>query len=558
MRRIATLLILVSTSFLPALATAKPGQVQLRYTVDASQAAKRLLKIQAQIEGLPEGQTTIVFPDSKTSVPNRISQVGRQSEDGEVSSLILEDGQLVVESSGVEPVKLVFQLRSESFQHLDRATYLDEYRCLFHLQDVLLQIENQDPKVAVSFVLPDQWEVVSTARPAADGTFSIETKRTVPFYLGRAEAAHDGSSGSLSMAIEPGWPPAPELLASLRQQMKHRQKFGRNPGSRPLLAVFLAPSRPVPNKELLAFGTAQLLAFTAVPGLTDTSLTIRKVQQAMARGLARMVFPASANFSVALGPDRLIDYLALKACLKTGVLGRAEFLDRLAVELWNTFGEPGESPAKPRSNAKNAHTAMTSPPRTRCSGLLLDLALSFYGNSVRSLDAFLASGFTDPAAELITEADLRKRLRQEEQAAAALTAVWQSEDLQEIGDLLRPFGLLFDRRELPAFDFQLNETFQIAQLGKHTQGTTAMLETGDRILAINNHRLMLPDDLLKCRSRLTPGQEVQLEVERRNLPLRVMQRVATEVVLKLEINKLADADKQQKLEQFLSVESEDN
>ena len=85
-----------------------------------------------------------------------------------------------------------------------------------------------------------------------------------------------------------------------------------------------------------------------------------------------------------------------------------------------------------------------------------------------------------------------------------------------------------------------------------------MLETGDRILAINNYRLMLPDDLLKCRSRLTPGQEVQLEVERRNLPLRVTQRVAKEVVLKLEINKLADADKQQKLEQFLSVELEEN
>ena len=557
MRRIATLLILVFTSFLPALATAKPGQVQLRYTVDASQAAKRLLKIQAQIEGLPEGQTTIVFPDSKTSVPNRISQVGRQSEDGEVSSLILEEGHLVVESSGSEPVKLVFQLRSESFQHLDRASYLDEYRCLFHLQDVLLQIENQDPKVAVSFVLPDHWEVVSTAHPAADGTFSIETKRTVPFYLGRAETAHDGSRGSLLMAIEPGWPPAPELLALLRQQMKHRENFGRNLGSRPLLAVFLAPSRPVPNKELLAFGTPQLLAFTAVPGLTDTSLAIRRVQQAMAHRLASTIFPASANFSVALGPDRLIDYLALKACFKTGVLGRAEFLDALAVELWNTFGEPGESPAKPRSNAKTARTAVTSPPRTRCSGLLLDLALSFYGNSVRSLDAFLASGF-DPAAEIITEADLRKRLRQEEQAAGALTAVWQSEDLQEIGELLRPFGLLFDRRELPAFDFQLNETFQIAQLGKHTQGTASMLETGDRILAINNYRLMLPDDLLKCRSRLTPGQEVQLEVERRNLPLRVTQRVAKEILLKLEINKLADADKQQKLEQFLSVESEDN
>ena len=196
MRRIVILLILVFTSSLPALATAKPEPVQLRYTVDARQAAKRLLKIQAQIEGLPEGRTTIIFPDSKTSVPNRISQVGRQSEDGEVSSLTLEDGRLVVESSGAEPVKLVFQLRGERFQHLERATYLDEYRCLFHPQDVLLQIENHDPKVTVSFVLPDQWEVVSSSRPALDGTFPIETRRTAPPRPSRRDTSRDRRTGS--------------------------------------------------------------------------------------------------------------------------------------------------------------------------------------------------------------------------------------------------------------------------------------------------------------------------------------------------------------------------
>ena len=179
------------------------------------------------------------------------------------------------------------------------------------------------------------------------------------------------------------------------------------------------------------------------------------------------------------------------------------------------------------------------------------------GDTLQSLDTFLANGFAASGAEPVTEVDLRKRLRQEQQAAAALTGVWQSEETQRIGDLLRPFALLFDCRELPAFDFQLNETFQIAQLGGHTEGS-AMLESGDRILAINNYRLMLPDDLLKCRSRLTPGQEVQLEVERRSTSLRVTHRVAKEVMLKLEINKLADADKQQKLEQFLSVEAEEN
>jgi hypothetical protein len=551
MRRIVILLIPVSAFFLLTSAKAKPGPVQLRYTVDASQPAKRFLKIQAQIEGLPEGRTTIVFPDSKNSLGNRISQVGWESEDGEVSAMTLEDGQFVVENSSSEPVKLVFQLRSESFQHLDLTTYLDEDRCLFHLQDVFLQIENQDPKVVVSFVLPDSWEVISTAGPAKNGGYLVETKRPSPFYLGKAESAHDDDNDLLSMAIEPGWPPAKELLAALRPQIRHRQKFGKRVGSRPLLAVFLSSKPPVPSKGLLASGAPQLLALTALP---ETPLAARMIQEAMARGLARLYLPAIANFSATLGPDQLIDYLTLKALLKTGVLAKGEFLDAVAVDLWSTFGEVDDSQPKPRSNIKTARTAAKLPPRTRCSGLLLDLALSFYGDSALSLGAFLANGFP---AEPITEADLRKRLRQEPQAAAALTGIWQREETQQIGDLLRPFALLFDRRELPAFDFRLNETFQIAELVGHTQGT-AMLETGDRILAIDNHRLVLPDDLLKCRSRLTPGQEVQLDLERRSFAVRVTHRVAKEVMLKLEINGLADADKQQKLEQFLSVESEEN
>jgi len=554
MGRIVTVLI-VAASFLPTLANA--GPVQLRYTIDASQPAKRLLKIQVQIEGLPEGRTTIVFPDSKNFIPNRISQVGWESEDGEVSALTLEDGQFVVESLSSEPVKLVFQLRSESFLHLDRTTYVDEDRCLLHLQDVFLQIENQDPRVVVSFLLPDLWEVISTARPARNGSYLVETKRPAPFFLGKAEVAHDDDNNLVSMAIEPGWPPAKELLAALGHQIRFRQRFGKRVGSRPLLAVLLSPKRPIPGKELLTPGVPQLLALTAVSAPPETPFAIRVVQHAMARGLARLYLPAIANFSVALSPDRLIDYLALKALLKTGALGKGEFLDALAVDLWSTFGEVIESQPKPNSNGKTARAAVALPPRTRCSGLLLDLALSFYGDTIPSLDAFLASGFAASSAEPITEADLRKRLRHEQQAAAALIGVWQSDESQRIGDLLRPFALLFDRRELPVFGFQLNEAFQIAQLGGHTQGST-MLETGDRILAINSHRLVLPDDLLKCRSRLTPGQEVQLDVERRSSPLRVTQRVAKEVMLKLEINKLADADKQQKLEQFLSVELEEN
>lgn len=559
MHRIVHFLILLCVSFLPELTSAKPGSVQLHYTVDVSQPANQFLKIQAKIEGLPEGFTTITFPGSRHSISSRISQVGWQSEDGEVSALTLEDGRFVVDGSSPEPVKLVFQLRSETFQRLDRSTYLDRDRCLFHPQDVLLQVENQDPSVTLSFVLPEDWTVVIPARPAKDGRFSIEAKTmATPFYLGTAESAHDDSNGLVWMAIEPGWPSPSELLSLLRQQIRHREKFARNPGARPLLAVFLTPSQSGTNNKLVAHGGPQLLALQGVPGLTETPLHNRKVQQAMALGLARTYFPTLANFSPALGPHRLVDYLALKACLKTGVVGRAEFLDALASDLWATFGESPPTPARPQPKSKTTRATVPPTPRIRCNGLLLDLALTFFGEANPSLDAFLSSGFGGLTAEPISEAELRKRLRQEPQVAAALTGIWQAEDPKKIGELLRPFGLLFDRQELPTFDFLLNETFQIAHFVRHTQATTEALELGDRILAINNHRLVLPDDLLKCRSRLLPGQEIQMDIERRNLPLRLTQRVATEAMLKLEINKLADADKQQKLEQFLSVDLDEN
>ncbi|MCI0418260.1 MAG: hypothetical protein L0312_03385 [Acidobacteria bacterium] len=556
------ILILATAFLLPSIAQAIQGPVQVRYTIDASQPAKRPLQIQARIEGLPEGRTTILFPESKSSNTaglERISHAGRLAEDGEVVALLLEGGRAIIESSGVEPVNLVYQLRSESFAHLDQATYLDETRCLFHPQDVLLQIESQGPKAAVSFLLPSHWQVVSAASSAPDGLFSIETKRPAPFYLGRAESAQDnGSAGPLRLAIERGWPPAQELLESLRRQIKYRQKFARNQRPKALLGVFLGPGQPVQSKEPLAFGTPQVVAFATMTGLAESPSARSKIQRVVARSLVRAYLPALGTFSAALSPDLLTEYLTLKACLKTGVMGRAEFLDAMAVELWNSFGQSDERAVKPRTMTKPARTVLVSQPRSRCSGLLLDLALSFYGNSVRSLDAFLATGFPDPAPEPIAEADLRKRLRQEEQAASALAAVWQDGDLQKIGELLRPFGLLFDRRELPSFDFQLNETFQVAQMNESSQRGSLAVETGDRIVAINNHRLLLPDDLLKCRSRLAPGQEVQLDLERRNLPLRVTQRVAREVVLKLEINRLADFDKQEKLAQFLSAEVEQN
>ena len=160
-------------------------------------------------------------------------------------------------------MKLVFHLRGESFQHLERSTYLDEDRCLLHLQDFLLQIENQDPKVTVSFVVPDSWEVISTTRPARDGSYLIEGKRPAPFYLGRAEGVQDEDGNLVSIAIEPGWPPANELQTALLRQIRYRQKFGKKPGSKAAACRFSLTETPGSWQGIGHFGRAAIVGFHA-------------------------------------------------------------------------------------------------------------------------------------------------------------------------------------------------------------------------------------------------------------------------------------------------------
>ena len=218
--------------------------------------------------------------------------------------------------------------------------------------------------MAVSFVLPDFWEVISTARPAKDGGYLVETKRPAPFFLGKADGAHDDDNNLVSIAIEPGWPPAKELLAALRQQIRHRQKFGKRVGSRPLLAVFPSPKRPVPGKKCSLWRATIVGVDSRICAARDTACDSHR-PQAMALNWLAWYFPAIANFSVALGPDRLIDYLAQRHFSDWSSRKR-EFLDAPRSRFVEHLGEVGESQPKPRPNARHHASQLRLPPRTRC------------------------------------------------------------------------------------------------------------------------------------------------------------------------------------------------
>jgi predicted metalloprotease with PDZ domain len=244
--------------------------------------------------------------------------------------------------------------------------------------------------------------------------------------------------------------------------------------------------------------------------------------------------------------------------LKTRVLTPSEFLDAMAKDLWRDFGSASED-AKIRNLVAGGsqESRKARPAKVRHNYFLLDLTLAFYGDSAGSLEEFLFSEFNELRKTPLSAVSFRRQLARERRVSQWLETLWSDADVRvPIGELLRPFGLLFNRRELPAFPFELTEAFQVMQDRNNSTVRTSSLQAGDRILAVNHHRLIMPDDLQKCRSQLGAENEVELSVERNGAFMRVQQRLGKEVLLRLEENKLADADKREKLERFLLRYSE--
>jgi predicted metalloprotease with PDZ domain len=263
-----------------------------------------------------------------------------------------------------------------------------------------------------------------------------------------------------------------------------------------------------------------------------------------------------ANFVEALNPSALRDYLALKTRLKTGAVTRHEFLQTIAKDLWKVLGTDSRHPMSSQlvsARAKVPGQEPAPPGTSRGQNYFLtDLALAFYGDHAGSLEEFLHTKFTGAEKSQLSGRDFQGKMAEEARASEVLERLWVEAGHIPVGETLRPFGLLFERRELLDLPFKLTETFQVAQVKKSSSSAGGNVQVGDRILAVNHHRLTMPDDLLKCRSQLNAGEEVQLFIERNGVAVKLKQHIPMEVLLRLEVNKLADADKQQKLERFLS------
>jgi hypothetical protein len=416
-------------------------------------------------------------------------------------------------------------------------------------------MDGQNVKSTLSFVLPAGWKVITTVDSTSEGVFRVEAGRPTAFYLGEGTHARETVRNTeVFVVVESGW--AASLFSvteSLREQLMYCESLIPNTRSDALLSVFLALGTSVQRKDVAAFVTPQLLVLAAARGRAETGWK-SLWRQELSRGLVRRYYPILQNFAEPLNPSELREYLSLKTRLKTGGVSRNEFLQTMAEDLWKALATDSRHRTSSQMVSAKAPGQQPASPTTFHvpNYFLTDLALAFYGDEAGSLEEFLHRKFTGGGNSHVSSTDFRRKLSQETRAGKVLDRLWIEAGHIPIAETLRPFGLLFERRELLDFPFRLTETFQVAQATKRSNLAAVSVQVGDRILAVDHHPLTMPDDLLKCRSQLSSGEEVQLFIERDGVAVKLKQRIPVEVLLNLEVNKLADADKQQKLERFLS------
>ncbi|HEX2520972.1 MAG TPA: PDZ domain-containing protein [Terriglobia bacterium] len=554
----AILLILILTLSLETALQAAQDSVVIDYLVDVSQPGAKAFQVQARIERLSDHRPVISFPagrsDPLTGDP-RISNLGIVSKDNGFVPLALKEDRVVVEDYRGDPLVFSYRVASGGYLQLDKTSYLDETRSLLYPQDILLRMGGKNVRSTLSFVLPPHWKVITTVGPTSEGVFRVEAGRPTAFYLGEAVPASETIRNTeVFLAVEPGWAAAlSDAMESLREQLMYCESLVPNSKSEVLLGVFLSAGTSLQKRDVVAFAAPRLLLLAASGGPAETGWK-STWRQELSRGLVRCYYPILENFVEALNPSALRDYLALKTRLKTGGVTRHEFLQSMAKDLWKVLGTDSRHQISSQvASAEASGQEPATPATSRGQNYFLtDLALTFYGDHAGSLEEFLHTKFAGAEKSRLSGSDFHEKIAEESRARQVLDRLWIEAGRIPIGETLRPFGLLFERRELLDLPFRLTETFQVAQVKKSSSSTAHSLQVGDRILAVNHHRLTMPDDLLKFRSQLNAGEDVQLFIERNGVAVKLKQRIPMEVLLKLEVNKLADADKQQKLERFLS------
>jgi hypothetical protein len=371
------------------------------------------------------------------------------------------------------------------------------------------------------------------------------------------------SNFSTNLAIEPAWTSADlDIWQVMKRQISYLGKWTTASRPQPLMVVFLGPLREDKMDEGLICGK-EVVIILAPPLLPLGSETINAITYKLAEKLVSFYLPVPCTPGPSDVGKSLVEYLTWKTILKTGSLSRRKFLEKMAQGF---RGAPQEVATDlVASSAQSVwlgswKVESLSDSAVRLRGpltfFLIDLALVFYGKEYHSIEELLQNCVSADGKSTKEQVDIFKILQSEQEVNRIAELLLGGSARIDVAKVLRPFGLILVRTELPSFDFQLSESFQVTHLGKGIAPVKTGLRLGDRIVALNGTLLVRPSDLFKLRSVLQPGEEVTLTVERNGANVILTEVLEPEVYLRLEPNKLADSDKQERLGHFLAKEIE--
>ena len=546
--------------FLFSKASFAADAIRVNYTVECDDSSSLALKIKAKIQNLPAEETTLLLPDSRVTNLELFAVEGEDEKEFE-KPLELPDAPLgrniLLKGKSSETVSLRYQISLSDRFPRGRHSYGDGKRYILFASDILLGFGERGARANISFELPPTWIIVTTAKKAGKGAFAVSGKQDIVFYLGKAASRH-ATFGQIEvwLAIEPGWEVVKEkAIGILQHQILYREKTSENTKSGSLLIALLDSTKNAEELKMSVLDNSSGFVALASSLFLKATEFDEIFRREVSRDLIQCFFPNLRSAKELTAESFFIEYLLLKTDLKTGVLSKEQFLQKIAAG----FGViPNEShrPQKrtnPSSLKAVARVALTE--EEKLSNLfLLDLLLGFYGKSTSSLEQLIHAKMNSVVLEKIVEGDPPRNLFRDSGLLIQQKIVFPKGEFEDVSKRLRPFGLVFEMRELADLSFDLNEKFQVERIRQKGEGNSGALLVGDKLIAIDDKRILRPIDLITCRSVLHPGNEITLVVERNGEVQKIKHRVGRETFFRLESNRLSDSDKQEKLEAFWARE----
>jgi hypothetical protein len=537
--------------------------ISITCEIDALHPEKKLVAVKAGIQGLPQGRCSLRLPaelEKAGQAGPQLTQLELQDSKGEALPFEINGDTLTLENNDPEGLELSYQLKFHSLPNTLQLSCLDEVRGLLRTQDVLPSFAETHPAVQLGFQLPSGWQVITPAEKQQPDSYVVAPGKGVFFYLGKAtELRATINSLPLVMAIEEGWPVEGEfILKELKRQINYLGKSSREWQAQPSCAVFIAGSPSGKKKQESFRYVDDLLIVTAPPKASDADEMLKLFRYRLAESIIPFFLPFLDDQSAPEFGRSLKEYLTWKVLLKTGGISRDEFLERMAQGfLLSTDPRPGSGSASALVSGRQVSLDSGRSARRLLTNFLTDLSLGFNKRKTTTIFDLLREiyrGIKNP--ERIEDDWLRKS--HTDKGYRTLRQFSQGDtDPEFYPELLKPYALVLVRTEIPRLDFSLSESFRVSRLTARGVENRSGVLIGDRLLAINDIRLVTPEDLIKVRSLIGNNTQVVYTVERNGIALKVKQNLGKEVLLKLQQNKLADADKQERLEIFLAKEVED-